>query len=544
MDFNKIFHNAPVQVTNRSAFNCGHKNLFTADCGALVPVLCDPVIPNTTLDLSFASQIQLPPLATDFYGNVYAKFEAFFVPNRIIWAGWREFMTVPNLEDRDPFQEDQRLPISLPYATVNPSQPNTLSLLQQPGGLADMLGYKLKFPEFTEDNPEFTIPNLLPFLAYHKIYDDWYRDSRLQKPIFTTYSASSSSNRKNWRHSPFYGSVQSDSQLIAFETDADTDYNIFGLHQRNWQKDYFTNASALPQAGDAAKVKFNVSGGSGEFTVAALRAANALDNWFIRNNMAGERYADQIKATFGVYPSDTITDRAIYLGSKTVQVYNKSVYESVQASPDSNSPNQFSGTLGSKASSASGFGDGGLINNFTATEHGHIIVIFSLVPEPLYSTGTRRYLQYSQITDFPNPMLQGVGDQPIYSYEVDYNVPGVATWNDPDVFGYTQRYSEAKFMNDEVHGLLRDGQNLSAFALQRSVSGDTPSVIGSDFIEIPKDYLDQVCNVGQEVSRYGCWCETYFKYNKIIPLAAYSIPTLGDPRDTHTEIIDLGGKRL
>ncbi len=543
MDFNKIFHKVPVEVQNRSAFNCSHKNLFTADVGTLVPVLCDPVIPNTTVNLDFVSQIQLPPMATDFYGNIYAKFEAFFVPNRIVWAGWKQFMTAPSTENRPPIQ--QNTPVSLPWCTfpLDPADNPILDRIGKAGGLFDMLGFKLNLPSFSEDNPVFQINNLLPFLAYHKIYDDWYRDSRLQYPYFQP--ATSSADINMWYNAPYYSNLDGSSELhiVSYGIDGSI-ISIFDLHQRNWQKDYFTNATALPQAGQAASVNFQVQGGEGEFTISALRAANSLQQWFERNNLAGERYADQIKARFGCYPADAVTDRAIYLGSQTVQVYNKSVYESVNTSPDQNSPNPYSGLLGSKASSVSGSGDGQLIDNFTATEHGHIMVIFSLVPEPLYSTGTRRYLQYSQITDFPDPLLQGVGDQAIYSYEVDYNVPSEASWAEPDIFGYTQRFSEAKFMNDEVHGLLRDGQDLSAFALQRTVVGETPSVIGSDFIEIPKDYLDQVSNVNSEVSKYGCWSETYFKYNKIQPLAAYSIPTLGDPRDTHTEIIDNGGKRL
>lgn len=546
MDFNKIFHKVPVQVQNRSAFNCGHKNLFSADCGTLVPILCDPVIPNTTVKLGMACQVQLPPLATDFYGNIYAKMEVFFVPNRIIWGGWKDFITVPPYQERVSGSNlingaKPYAPQTLPYVELTPNDTTSLANFKQVGGLADMLGFKSEFADPTIEEP-LLVSNILPFLAYHKIYDDWYRDSRLQTPIFRPATNGTSNY---WGSAPYTTSWSSTNTQIRPKSLSVGGIDLFTLHQRNWQKDYFTNATALPQAGQGASVQFNVSGGKGEFTIAALRSANALQMWFERNNIAGERYADQMKARFGIYPSDAVTDRAIYLGSKTFQVYNKTVYETVAQNTPQNSSNNFLGQLGAKASTAQGYGEDTLIQEFTATEHGHIIVIFSLVPEPLYSTGTRRYLTYSEVTDFPDPLLQGVGDQPIYSYELDSNPNALPSWLDPDVFGYTQRYSEAKFMNDEVHGLLRDGQSLSAFALQRSIeTSGQGSVIGTQFLEIPKNYLDQVSNVNSEVSKFGCWSECYFNYTKIMPLAAYSIPTLGDPRDTHTEIIDNGGTRL
>lgn len=545
MDFNKIFHKVPVQIQNRSAFNCGHKNLFSGDVGTLMPILCDPVIPNTTIDLGAAIQVQLPPLATDFYGDIYGKIEVFFVPNRIIWSGWKDFMTLPSDAGYNTYPGRVHANLAsnvacarLPYTAGEEESEDAVRNIFAAGSLSDMLGYK-SIPPISADLSEYEVTNILPYLCYHKVFDDWYRDSRIQKPIFKKPLAGESIN---WTHAPF-----ALTDLNAYETNFDnsiTTYpNLFSLHQRNYQRDYFTNATPLPQAGQGASVEI----ANGEFTIAALRAANSLQQWYERNNIAGERYSDQIKARFGCYPSDAVTDRAIYLGSKTFQVYSKSIHDTATAASVGNTQNPFMGLVGSKGTSVSGFGEDSLVNNFTATEHGHIMVIFSLVPEPLYSTGTRRYLTYSNVTDFPDPLLQGVGDQPIYAFEVESSELPSRILNDNidsmAVFGYTQRYSEAKFMNDEVHGKLRDGQNLSAFSLQRSFN-DAGNEISSSFIEIEKNYLDQVSNVKYEVSNYGYWAECYFRYNKIQPLAAYSIPTLGDPKDTHTEIIDNGGSRL
>lgn len=93
--YSKIFNKVPVQIPNKSGFDLSHENLFTAKCGTLVPVLVDTLLPNDTISLGHSSQLQLPPMATDFYGRVVGKFEAFFVPFRILYGGWQELITHP-----------------------------------------------------------------------------------------------------------------------------------------------------------------------------------------------------------------------------------------------------------------------------------------------------------------------------------------------------------------------------------------------------------------------------------------------------------------
>ena len=195
------------------------------------------------------------------------------------------------------------------------------------------------------------------------------------------------------------------------------------------------------RAGDPAQLAFNVADGQGSFTIASLRAANALQQWLERNNIAGYRYGDQIKAQFGIYPADAVTDRAIYLGSHTVDIYNRSVYQqnySTEASAAGDTtPNPFQ-TVGSKYGSPQGVGENSLVDHFTASEHGFIFVMFSIVPRAYYGTGDRRYLRYARQSDFAFPLLAGVGDQEIYRSELTNEGSSTAAYS--QVFGYTQRF--------------------------------------------------------------------------------------------------------
>ncbi len=537
MAFRDLFQKTPVKIPNKSGFDLSHENLLTLQCGTLVPVMTDLLIPGDKVSLGSAFEIQMPPMATDFYGRVRFKMESFFVPCRLLYGGWQKFMTSPT--NSSPL--GSKVSSSLPRVTV-PS--GSASCLKR-GSLADYLGYKGTI------NTNQRINNIMRFMAYHKIYDDWYRDSRIQKPLFVD-GVNVGSTAFSVSNLPYMRSTGD--SVIAFDnTNFEDGVSLFSLRQRNWSRDYFTNATPLPQSGTAASLSFSVglpsgsSPGSGSFTIASLRAANSLQQWLERNNIAGDRYADQIKAHFGVMPSDAVNQRAVYLGSSSSVVYNHSVYQtnnpSDTTSPES-SRNPFY-SVGSKFSSPIGTDKNSLVGTFEATEFGYLMVIGSLVPDAVYGTGVNRDFFRSQIGDFAFPLLQGVGDQPIYKAELaNVGVDG-NTMSDMATFGYTQRFSEYKFMEDEVHGGLCDGQSLSAFALKRSFDS-IPSVnLGSDFLRIPVTYLDDVAASDASVlSTYGAWADIFFQYRKVSVLSAYTIPTLGDPQNTHTEVIPDGGRRL
>lgn len=542
--YSKVINKVPVQIPNKSGFDLSHENLFTAKCGTLYPVLVDTLLPNDTISLGHSSQLQLPPMATDFYGRVMGKFEAFFVPFRVLYGGWQDLITHPVNGDNYPAGTTGNQ-----KAKVLPTLRGLKSYMLS-GSLADFLGRKID--AFSTDTAASTqdVFNPLPFLAYHKIYNDWYRDSRIQREVFQrNHTVVSSSDTAYFDSLPYQSLYGANAAIVSGENLNCADgVSALSLRQRNWERDYFTNATPKPQAGDPAQLAFNVADGQGSFTIASLRAANALQQWLERNNIAGYRYGDQIRAQFGIYPADAVTDRAIYLGSHTVDIYNRSVYQqnftSEASAAGSLSPNPFQ-TVGSKYGSPQGVGENSLVDKFTASEHGFIFVMFSIVPRAYYGTGDRRYLRYARQSDFAFPLLSGVGDQEIYLSELSNEGSSSAAYN--RVFGYTQRFSEYKYMDDEVHGLLRDGQSLSAFALKRSfLRSDV--VLGSEFLQIPQTFLDQVgAYYGTDtdkVNSFGAWCDVFFAYKKVSTLPAYSIPTLGDPKDTHTEVIDNGGKRL
>lgn len=567
----KLFEQHKVQIKNKSGFDLAHSNFLTQKCGTLTPVCTMPMLPGDSVSLGFMSQIKLPPMATSFYGRVDYRLEAFFVPYRILWGGWENFYTQPVA---DPYGTKVDRPHFLPnyYDTLTK---NLYDAYFGRGTLADYLGIK---GVAAVGSPTSSVPvrlnNILPFIAYHKIYDDWYRNANIQNPVFVRHNSYSQSNALSGL--PYLSTTFSASSISPSGGDNGPDMDIdvadnrplsslrfggtpvgmqlgsllfsdgsslFSLRQRNWAKDYFTTATLYPQqsgttAGASISATTPQEGDFTTFTISQIRQANILQKWLERNNIAGSRYADQIRATFGVLPSDAMLDRAIFLGGSSFGIYTNSISQGVN-SDKGQSTNPYSGTAGADSGQTSGFGKDSLIDKFTATEHGIIMVIGSIVPHATYSTGSSRMFAMSSYGDIPNPMFEGLGQESILRAEL----APLFNSGDNTVFGYVDQYAWCKYMNDEVHGLLVDGENLESFALQRSFDSSS-SILDSSFITIPQNYLDQVLAVKQENSGFSAWANFYFDVKKTSLLSQYTIPTLGEPKNTHTESIPNTGRYL
>lgn len=571
----KLFEQHKVQIKNKSGFDLAHSNFLTQTCGTLTPVCTVPMLPGDSISLGFMSQIKLPPMATSFYGRVDYRLEAFFVPYRILWGGWENFYTQPVA---DPYGALVERPHFLPNLLYNMLGSDVLKNFGR-GSLSDFLGLKGIKPNDLDIVAGTSYPvalkNILPFLAYHKIYDDWYRNANIQKPVFVRHNAytrgtglagcpyvattltvtdSTTASGSDGSHigidvgsddAPltsigFSGTPRGALNVSNFFADGS---NLFSLRQRNWSKDYFTTATLYPQqsgttAGAAISAVTPTEGEDTTFTISQIRQANILQKWLERNNIAGSRYADQIRATFGVLPSDAMLDRAIFLGGSSFGIYTNSIAQGVNSDKGA-STNPYSGTAGADSGQTSGFGKDSLIDKFTATEHGVIMVIGSIVPHATYSTGSSRMFAMSSYGDIPNPMFEGLGQESILRAELS---PLSFQSLDDQVFGYVDQYAWCKYMNDEVHGLLVDGENLESFALQRSF--DASASLNSSFITIPTDFLDQVLAVKQAGSGFSAWANMYFDIKKVSLLSQYTIPTLGEPKNTHTESIPNTGRYL
>lgn len=547
-----IFNKVPVKVQKRSGFDLSHENLFTAKVGTLIPASVEEVLPGDVVSIGSALAVELPPLATNFKGRVDARLEAFFVPNRILWGAWQDFITrdinsVPSTATGVTGGSGVTVP-SYDVPTQVPLVKITNSMAGA-GTLTDYLGYK-------GNSTGAVLPevNALPYAAYWKIWDDWYRDSNIQQPFFYNSMPFSSSyvvSTIGASRLPVNGStgVLSDTGVTftsAYSMRGVNGKLITDLAQRNFAKDYFTTMTYRPQAGEGASLKFNVDSlaSTATFTIAQLRAANSLQKWLERNNISGTRYYDQILAHFGVVPSDAAFQRPVLLGSMTTPVIVNSISQtaSVDSAGSTSNGNPYGFGAGAQFGKGTSFGKDTLVDSFEVKEHGFIFVMFSLVPHAYYSTGARRYLFNYKSSDYAFPEFANIGDQVVTAKELGSNYTSVSQM-DAEV-GYVQRYAHYKYHDDEVHGLLADGQSLDAFVLSRGF--DNAPTLGSSMLEIPTDYMDNVMVTETNVSGFNAIVDAYFDSKVLRVLPEYSLPSLSDDPDGDGKkvYVPKGGTRL
>ena len=562
MPNDNFFKKVPVAVPRRSGFDKSFRNLFTAKCGTLVPIMCDELIPNSTVHLDLALSAQLPPLASETFMNVDYKVEAFFVPTRLLMAGYEDW-----LSGNDKFSNAAGTStkyLRAPIVQFSPAQSG-------PGSLLDYLGIMASGNGSTMTTE--CVCTAFPLLAYHLIWNEWYRNSLVQKSIYMS-KIENDVNNFGSGYCPafmkwFTPEEASNNYIITYNTLFADNFSPLELRQRNFGFDYFTMATPGAQNGEVQKVKMDLSSiigtlgdengdwssnspvdgdtvsirnnnssvGNVSFNISALRAVNSMQQFLERNNLIGNRLVDYVKGQYGANLKDSIAQRPVYLGSASFPVYSKGVYQSNQeTSNDVASTNPFN-SVGARYGHGYAEGSSSLID-FTAEEPGYIMVLGSLVPEVTYASGVERYLSRytarSSQSDMANPILQNVGNEPIYAKELDssmiYSNGASSLWG--SVFGYVERYASWKTRNNQLHGLLRDGQSLQSFALQRTFDYNTSASIpalSSAFLEIPTTFLDQVSAVSSAISTYGVWVDCYFKYNVSMPLYEYSLPSLQDP---------------
>lgn len=514
------FNKSMVDIQRRNAFDLSFINSLTGKVGTLVPVLCRKVAPGDVASIGANFNVELPPLAAPFRGKIDFCLEAFYVPNRIVYGGWQDYMLY-NGGLANQFKPSGLTEVGLPYYRDTAKVQVTHN-----GDLFDYLG----FPGYKVDGVQLTPSiNVLPFLAYHKIYDDWYRDAMVQSPVFRPLDVSIAQVDEPKACALPYSRIKSSDSSLNLYNWADTKLfdgvDVFELRQRNYSKDYFTSAYTTVSGGITPVSVTTDSNDS--FTISQFRTANSLQRFSERNMLARGDYKRTIKVNYGVEPSDAISNRAIYLGRVKTPITQNNIYanSNFDDTAGTSNPNPFTKSLGGRGACAYADSKGSLVDNYKITEHGYIIVIASLVPHTVYSRGINRELtELGKFSDaFLVPAFSQIGNQQIDVKEVF----GTSTGSVVQVpFGYTERYAHYKTSFDQVHGLLTYGQNLDFMAIQR-VTAPNPRM-SSAFLQIPTNALDNITAVAADLSTYGWIADIAFEFKMLRALPKYSIPTLCD----------------
>ena len=269
---NKIFESQPVSIQNLNGFDLSHINTGTAICGKLTPVLRKLIMPASKFSLGVAANVELPPLATSFFGRIDAVIEVFFCPCAVLYGGWKQFIsnqvaTMFPIGDESFELDGSGYGIPLLSDTKVAAIANRLNTLNVNNrGLADYLGIRVTGAITSSEYDNYW--NLLPFIAYHKIWDTFYRNASVTKTIFAVNPLPSPNSEvsfgKSYSISYVWHSYLIDALVNqgAYSGELPTNVfndlasltfpdgvDVFTMRQRNWSRGYFTAASLDPQMG-------------------------------------------------------------------------------------------------------------------------------------------------------------------------------------------------------------------------------------------------------------------------------------------------------
>lgn len=534
-----------------SKFDLSHNRKFSFKPGKLYPILCTEAIPSDVFNYDANAVVRMAPMLAPVMHMVDVCVHSFFYPERLTQRRgmFEVFITGGTKGDgKDALGNT----VEAPYFVVTGGATSTsayISLTEYmgEGTLADFLG--LQYGPVAGGNTARI--NARPFLAFWRIYCEYFRDQNLDQDWVSVYP-------------DIFDAVGGDltaAIYAALVTVSEYQFDFFDIPQVCWDKDYFTSALPFAQRGEAVEAPLqgnasftykptttltygdgsgigttdglrNIGGTPGQlaldssglgitvdniqaieletagFTITALRTAARLQEWLEKMATGGSRYIEQIKAQFGVVSSDARLQRAEYLGGGKIPMH---ISEVVQSSADDVTPLAEMAGHGVTAGQVTSF------RKFVE-EHGYFFSFIYLRPKPAYQQGLpRMFWNRFDKLDYAWPSFARIGEQEVLTKELYFLCDGGTS--DDDVFGYQQRFAEYKYIPSTVHGEFKTTQDFWHWG---RIFENVPT-LGPDFVHCdPSDRIFNVLNPGTD----QLYCIVNNRITARRPLPYYGEPSL------------------
>lgn len=209
---NAVFDKVGIQNLSRTAFNLSESVSFDVGFGDLIPTYCRYAVPGDTFHIAPTTIVKFNPMISPVFMECSYRHDLFFVPFRLLWFGWDEFITKGATGE-----VVSEIPVHVTrgksdYPNTGVSYFNTKYYRYS---FWDYIGFPM--PRFFNENgedisaPDYlrqgyveawtnreSLPHIFPYTAYLDIYNEYYRDQNLEPKKFIWYG--SRDIGYNWRN--------------------------------------------------------------------------------------------------------------------------------------------------------------------------------------------------------------------------------------------------------------------------------------------------------------------------------------------------------
>ena len=382
----------------RHRYRMSHHWLCSANVGQLTPVFCQEVLPGDTWFGSTSCLHRLGALNHPAFVSIKTETYFFYVPNRILWDEWEDFIVDPDSS------------ASLPTVVADTEDQEVNSLTASLGITGIPTGNVVNI-------------NALPVRAYHRIWNEFFRDQ--------------------------------DDPEVGEESRA--------LRSCNHAKGYLTTARDEVQIGDEPEIPVVTASDPNRSFIRPTQVRDQMKVQRYREHRAqfGERYTDYL-AAMGITRNPVRLDRPEFCARSKFTMGISDVVTTADTT---------SGSTGEYA--GHGIAGGSLrFRRRTFSEHGWLMGL--LVIRPRMQIRHRLDRQYWPLewSDYFQPELATQTQEPIHIHEVNSRRP-ISQLNDN--WGWTARYERYRNSQDVLaSGISRDfGINWTA--AKSYGTGNTPS---------------------------------------------------------------------
>lgn len=538
---------------SRSRFDRSSSYKTTFNVGQIIPFYVDEVLPGDTFSIDTSKVVRMQTLLTPVMDDIFLDTYYFFVPNRLTWSHWKQFMGENTESAWIPSVEYEVPQLTAPEGGWNI------------GTIADYLGIPTGVSGLSV--------NALPFRAYALIMNEWFRDENLSDPLnipvtdatvqgvntgtFVTDVAKGGLPYTAAKYHDYFTSAlpapQKGPDVTIPVAEAATAYvypaaTLNPNLQERFNTLRWSDSQGNPVTGAAqydsyigissggytfdrnlssslgtgsvkqmmpANLVADFSGTSQAATINQLRLAFQIQKLYERDARGGTRYIEILKSHFGVTSPDARLQRPEYLGGNRIPININQVVQ--------NSSTDASGTPQGNTAAYSLTSDNHSDFTKSFVEHGFLIGVMVARYRHTYQQGLERFWSRKDRFDYYFPVFANIGEQAIKNKEIYAQ----GTVKDDEVFGYQEAWADYRYRPNRVTGEMRSSapQSLDVWHLGDDYKS-LPSLSDSWIREDSKT-VNRVLAVSDNVSAQ-LFCDIYIRNLCTRPMPLYSIPGLID----------------